>query len=336
MPRPGWRLRFTGYETVGVQMTVADIAGARMGGAAKMAFELQAYLVRSKREDVQVIGKDRQLTPSWLLRREAVALGGARKVALNNASFAGPGGTRWVLLRNAMHFLRDSERRELGSSLSASLPSESAVVRLCARRADVIVVPCTAMAERVLAIMPKLAGRLEIRPHPVSQQATRVEPRPSILYPVIPSPYKNIGLRIEDLVRATDTHPGVAVRIAVTINQEDLPRPLRKHPRIDTIGRHSPDELVSEWRHSMAIYFPTSLESFGYPLAEARVSGHPVIALDTAQNKEIAGAALCGFIRNDRDTLVAAVERALSVHLKPDPEPFDPDAYFEWLLGTPQ
>ena len=49
------------------------------------------------------------------------------------------------------------------------------------------------------------------------------------------------------------------------------------------------------WARSRAIYFPTDLESFGYPLAEARVSGQPVIARDTALNREIAGPALCRY-----------------------------------------
>ena len=54
---------------------------------------------------------------------------------------------------------------------------------------------------------------------------------------------------------------------------------------------------------SRAIYFPTGLESFGYPLAEARVSGQPAIARDTAQNREIAGPALCGYSLGDPDSL---------------------------------
>lgn len=314
-------------------LIVVDIAGAAMGGAAKLAAELRAYLVRSQRKDVRVIGRDRQLTPAWLVRREALVPRGGRKVALNNVSFVGPGGSRSVLLRNALHFLDDDERRELATRLPASLPRESAGVRLCARRADVVVVPCTAMAERVLSVAPEMAGRLQMRHHPVSQLATRADPRLSILCPVLPAPYKDIGQRIEELARAMDVHGTVDARIAVTATVEDLPLSLRDNARIHAIGQLSPDEMVGVWRRSMAIYFPTDLESFGYPLAEARVSGHPVIALKTAQNEEIAGAALCGFLRDDGRSLVEALDSALSMSLTPDPEPFDPDAYFDWLFG---
>ena len=44
------------------------------------------------------------------------------------------------------------------------------------------------------------------------------------------------------------------------------------------------------WSRCRAVYFPTGLESFGCPLAEARVNGVPVIARDTPQNREIADA----------------------------------------------
>ena len=84
------------------------------------------------------------------------------------------------------------------------------------------------------------------------------------------------------------------------------------------------------------IYYPTSLESFGYPLAEARASGRPVIAYDTEQNREIAGPALCGFTPGDQDSLRRATMLALTTEVASDPAPFDPDAYFSWLLGPPR
>ena len=83
-----------------------------------------------------------------------------------------------------------------------------------------------------------------------------------------------------------------------------------------------------------AVYFPTSLEAFGFPLAEARAQGRPVIAAGTAQNREIAGHALCGYSPGDRDSLRHAINTALAGQAAPDPGPFDPDAYFDWMLGA--
>ena len=82
-----------------------DVAGAWMGGAARYAAELRSYLDRTGRKDVKVIGTDQRVTPAWLLRREVSRPGGGRRVAVNNVSFVSPGGPRWTLLRNALHFL---------------------------------------------------------------------------------------------------------------------------------------------------------------------------------------------------------------------------------------
>jgi hypothetical protein len=57
-----------------------------------------------------------------------------------------------------------------------------------------------------------------------------------------------------------------------------------------------------------------------------------VIARDTAQNREIAGNALCAFSPADPDSLPHALKLALTTDVSPDPGPFDPDTYFEWLL----
>ena len=108
------------------------------------------------------------------------------------------------------------------------------------------------------------------------------------------------------------------------------------HPQVEFIGRLPYGELRDMQARSRAIYFPTGLESFGYPLAEARANGRPVIARDTAQNREIAGPALCGYTPGDPDSLRRAVEAALTADVAPDPGPFDPDQYFDWLLGAPR
>jgi glycosyltransferase involved in cell wall biosynthesis len=84
---------------------------------------------------------------------------------------------------------------------------------------------------------------------------------------------------------------------------------------------------------AVAVYFPTSIESFGYPLAEARAAGMPVIAQENAHNREIAGGALFGYTTGNVAELGEAVDGALTTPLTPDPEPFAPLAYFDWLLA---
>jgi glycosyltransferase involved in cell wall biosynthesis len=319
-----------------------DIAGAAMGGAARYAAELHGYLARTGRNDVRVIGRSRRVDPAWLLGREISASPAAHRVAVNNVSFIAPGGSRWVVLRNALHFLTDTEAEGLDPGLRSSVQREAAIVRLAARRADVLVVPCTAMAERVSRALPTAGRRIAVRGHPVSAAQVIAHPVPTverdaaILCPVLFAPYKRMNERLSELLSAVEDGGDNRVRIRVTASPGELPADLASDPRIEFLGRIGNQELRQAWGRSRAIYFPTGLESFGYPLAEARTSGYPIIARDTAQNREIAATALCGFQPGDLDSLRYAVKLALTSEVRPDPAPFDPDAYFGWLLGSPR
>jgi glycosyltransferase involved in cell wall biosynthesis len=315
---------------------IVDIAGAQMGGAARYASELRAYLARTGRKDVRIIGTARRLDPTWLIRRELARRGADRRIALNNVGFLGPGSERWTLLRNALHFLTDDEAHRLDSSLRATVQREAAVVRFSTRRADALVVPSTAMAERVIRILPRTRNRITVRPHPVSIGSIPERQREqAILCPVLFASYKQMGERLCELLTALDGHDP-SVRVRVTAGEAEVPASIAAHRRIDLLGRVDVAALREAWARSRAIYYPSGLESFGYPLAEARVNGQPVIARDTAQNREIAGRALCGFTPGEPESLRNAVAMAMATRPGPDPAPFDPDAYFGWLLGAAQ
>jgi hypothetical protein len=306
-----------------------------MGGAARFRAELYDYLARSGRQDVKVIGDRERVNPAWLMRREVTGRSNARRVAVNNVGFIAPGGERWTLLRNALHFLTEDEASHLEPSLVATVKRQAAVVRLAARRSDVVVVPCSSMAERVAAVIPGLRRRIVVRLHPVSANSIPALPRePAILCPVLLESYKQMADRLTDMLVAMDMYGDPSVRLRVTADRAELPARVADHPRVESVGRLSHDKLRSIWGRSRAIFFPTGIESFGYPLAEGRVSGHPVIGLDTAQNREIAGSALCGFTANDPISLCHAITLAMSAEVRPDPAPFDPTAYFCWLLGS--
>jgi hypothetical protein len=314
-----------------------DAAGAQMGGAARYLEELRGYLTRTGREDVQVIGSRRRVGPGWLLRRELTGLARTRWIALNNVGFVAPGGQRWTLLRNALHFLSEGEKARLDPALRAKVRRDAVVVHFAARHSDVIVVPSTAMAERVTAVEPGLSSRVIVRAHPVSADpAPRVPREPWIICPVLFAPFKQMAERISELLQVVGELGDTSVRVLVTANRAEVPAAVANHPRTRLAGRLPHAELRELRALSRAVYFPTDLESFGYPLAEARVSGQPVVACDTEQNREIAGPALCGYVPGEPDSLRHAVTRALTAQVAPDPAPFDPDRYFGWLLGEPR
>ena len=306
-----------------------------MGGAARFRGELHQYLSMTRREDVQIIGNQRRLGPSWLMRREAAWPSHARRVALNNVGFLTPGGERWTLLGNALHFLSDAEISSLHPCLRSIATQQASLVRFAAKRSDVLVAPCSAMAERVASAIPSVKRRLTVRMHPVTANANPKNPtEPLILCPVIFEAYKHMPDRLAEWVRAVDQHIAPEVRMIVTASPSEVPASLACSPRIELVGRLEHAELCRLWARSRAVYFPTGLESFGFPLAEARVNGQPIIARDTAQNREIAGAALHCFTVGDLDSLLHATELAMSAKVAPDPGAFNPKFYFEWMLGS--
>jgi glycosyltransferase involved in cell wall biosynthesis len=308
-----------------------------MGGAAKYRTELSGYLERRARHDVKVIGTSHHLGPAWLAAREATAVRRSRRIALNNVGFLTPGGERWTLLANALHFLTEPEVAALDPRLRATKTRQAAIVHRAAQRSDVLVAPCTAMAERITAVLPDVADRLVVRMHPLSPHGVARRPGASlILCPVLFAPYKHMGDRIAEWLEAVDDAMEDSVRLIVTADATEVPVSLAASPRLHFVGQLSVEQTRGLWARCGAVYFPTGLESFGCPLGEARVNGQPVIARDTPQNREIAGRALCGYTLGDRDSLLHATEAALAARIVPDPQPFDPDAYFDWMLGDRQ
>lgn len=310
---------------------VIDLAGGEVGGAARWRRELDGHLA-AHGGGVRAIGREQHLTPGWLVRRELVARGADRVVASNNASFAVAGTHRVVLLRNALHFLYDSELSLL-DRMPRSWRAQIPVIRSLAGRADEVVVPCTAMAERVVRHVPAVADRVVVRPHPISSVGARQPAQaPAILVPVVPLPYKNLIPQLRSLLAAMD-RTGSEVAIRVTARPGDLPPDLESDARVVRIGVVPHAELAAEWRTATAVFFPSELESFGYPLAEARAYGVPVIAADTAQNREVAGGALRPYLPATGAGLDEALER-LGEGVEPDAVTFDPVAYFRWLFDA--
>lgn len=309
-----------------------DVAGAFYGGAARFLLELDQYLQHEQR-DVRVVGRGRRLTPRWLVEREVRVRRSDIRIALNNASFVSTGGKRIALLRNALHFADRADFDALKFPPPVDLRAQAMVVRQLARRADLLIVPTSSMRERVQRMAPGLASRTVVRHHPVTQRpwAGRTSrDAANILVPIIPSPYKHLEEHLRSLASVVRRTEGVTIR--VTARPDELPS-LEGETDIEWLGRLDATRLDDYWSDAHAVFFPPAFESFGYPLAEARANGRAVIAPDSSQNREVAGAALSSYVPGDLDSLASAVFGALSMkQLPPDASPFDPTTYFSWLF----
>jgi glycosyltransferase involved in cell wall biosynthesis len=261
-------------------------------------------------------------------------MGAHTAMASNNASFAVAGGQRRVLLGNALQFLYGHETHLL-KLMPRSYQAQIAIVRRLLARADLIVVPCSAMANRVAHHVPACRDRIAVRHHPVTSVGDRATTdSPFLLMPVLPAPYKNLVPQLRALLDAMAI-AGSGIPVRITALPADLPDYIAHHPLVTTLGTLSHERLIELWRTATAAFFPSTLEAFGYPLAEARVYGVPVLAPDTEQAREIAGPALLPYDPSRADSLVAALER---VHepVPAEPHAFSRHAYFSWLLQVPQ
>ncbi len=325
--------------------TVLDCAGARMGGAHRLVSELDLYL-RDHLTPIEVVGRGQALTSAWLIRREASRRRPNRAIALNNVSYQRLGRERRVLVHNALHFLTPAEASDLGRLVPRSTFVQGQVVREALRRADAVWVPSSSMAERVIRAVPKVAGRITVRHNPLSAPPVVAPPptgdkprRAEFLCPVLPSPYKKATERLAVLLAACDrlagSPDGIPASLVITAATGDIASPeIRRHPRLRIIGHQELDVVHTLITRCTAVIFPFELESFGYPLAEARVIGVPVVALDSAHNREIAGAALVPYQRQEPEPVAAAMFAALSARRTPETgTAFSRDRYFDELFG---
>lgn len=312
---------------------LVDCAGAAMGGALRLLQELDDWLERTGESGLRPLGRGRSLSAAHLARRELEArrLRPRRVVALNNVGHVTRGAERWVLLRNALHFPLPDDDLELPVAVRRRLAAQAMLVRRPLRRADLVTVPTRVMGERVLTHLPWLRPRLQVRPHPVSPRPCgRVEPG-LVVCPVLFAPYKRMAERLRLLVTATEAlrREGQVTRVVVTAGREEVP----DLPVVEPVGRLAPEALSAVLARAHVVYYPTTVESFGYPLAEARVNGQWVVAPASERAREVAGAALSAFARPTVEDVAAALEKALvSPAPAPDPLPFSPDRYFgSWV-----
>jgi glycosyltransferase involved in cell wall biosynthesis len=100
-------------------------------------------------------------------------------------------------------------------------------------------------------------------------------------------------------------HPSVA---SVSRNEDQrLSRDPSIAPFVTNVGYVTYADVPALYRDCDAFVFPSIAESFGHPLVEAMASGRPVIAADTAVNREICGEAALYFEALDAKGLAESV-----------------------------
>ncbi len=317
--------------------TLVDVAGGRSGGAARFRGALWTYLDNYPTVEVTLIGDGRRLSSSWVLERELVR-GYQRRVALNNLPFLRPGGENWLLLRNPLHFVRPQEH-DTFPKIPVWVRAEIPIVRRLSALADVIVVPSQSMARRIEDVAPSLSSRIVVRHHPLdvsgASMSPPIGPMPSafILIPMLPSPHKDLGGLIPRVALARD-HAALDLQVVATVRERDVAQGLPAGLKgVTFLGPQPPERVLSLTASATVVINGSGMESFSYNLAEARSLGVPIIAPATDLTTEIGGSAAIPVHMDQVGEIADALIHAVSLQVVPDPSPFDPKRYFDWLLG---
>lgn len=205
------------------------------------------------------------------------------------------------------------------------------------RASEAVVTPTRAMREMIRALYPGLPERkFRVIPHgfdageflgnraPLPERAGRLMSeaggdRVRLLYATHPAPYKGVEVVLRALRAVRDA--GVDACLFLTMEEADWPAGVARYLGIvrrlgvqdDTflLGRIPQDAMASVYESCDLFLFPSLCESFGFPMLEAMSVGLPVVAADTAVNREILGESALYYPPLDSAAAAATILRLL-------------------------
>lgn len=157
-----------------------------------------------------------------------------------------------------------------------------ALIKLSAKKADKVIVQtkwmrqavceqCKIPEKNVLNFAPSVNNILHFKDSSLYDKKT-------FFYPTAPAIYKNNSCIFE--ASALLEKQNIDHSIVLTLPTE------YSKPNVDCIGRIPYEDVIKRYNGSTLI-FPSYIETFGYPLAEARQMGAIILAADTAFAREL-------------------------------------------------
>ncbi len=156
------------------------------------------------------------------------------------------------------------------------------IIKLSAKKSDCIIVQTQWMKEAVCRICRQpetkvLVSLPKVMFTPSNSDHLRFD-NTSFFYPTADAIYKN-----NDCIRTASTEldrKGIRHHITMTLPPETI------NSSITYTGRLPYDDVMKHYQRSTLV-FPSYIETFGYPLAEARQMGTVVLASDTDFSREV-------------------------------------------------
>jgi glycosyltransferase involved in cell wall biosynthesis len=210
---------------------------------------------------------------------------------------------------NPLYYLSRAERRALGLTGPTAL-LQTGLHRSCARRADAVVVPTRAMADRIQRTRSNI-GPVRVVHHGFDAAGARSAPASlpahaltwarqeiRLLHVGHPNPQKGLVTLADTLARVVGAKDGSSVCLAVTFEPDEGPdarafsERVRRHGlerSVVFLGQLPRESVLGLYGRASAFLFPSTIESFGFPVVEALAFGCPIVATDMPSNRELAG-----------------------------------------------
>jgi glycosyltransferase involved in cell wall biosynthesis len=178
-----------------------------------------------------------------------------------------------------------------------------------ARDADAVIVPTTFVRERAIARLGLDPGRVHVTPHGIDHSVfspVDAAREPFLLYPAKAWPHKNHATLLQAFALLRVDRP--ELRLVLTgAGTEHLEGPTG----VDARGVVPLPELVSLYRRTSCVVFPSLYEGFGAPPLEAMACGAPVAASTAGSLPEVCGDAAVLFDPHDPSAVARGVAGAL-------------------------
>lgn len=185
--------------------------------------------------------------------------------------------------------------------------------------AEIVVVQSSWMKESIQKLASQDSGKVMVVPPQLGIKHEPFEPGSDawriFFYPASGAPYKNHITLIRAAILLLDRNTS-DFKVDLTLTKEELAkvsRPVEIPENVNALGQLSFEQVQRKYRNCTLV-FPSTLETFGLPLQEARILGTPILAADEPYAREVlAGYDNCKFFQSeDSAGLAAAMAQVMS------------------------
>jgi glycosyltransferase involved in cell wall biosynthesis len=201
----------------------------------------------------------------------------------------------------------------------------TAATRWSARSADLVLCPSDATRKLVVAHLGIDAAKVEVTPEgvadaffapppPDTEHCPPLRSRPYLLFVGTWEARKGIGTLYAALRRVNAERERVRLVLAGQLGwgTGQMIEEIRRDPTVELCEKPTDDQLAALYRGALALVYPSEMEGFGLPVAEAMACGCPVIATELAPIREFADDVPLYLTAGDSGQLARHVEQLLS------------------------